>query len=69
MQINLDKEGPDSKYYGMKKISAHVIIRNPQLCRGHHPDMAMKMTSGMSLMMTAMDISTNKKLWHLLKDR
>ena len=28
MQINLDKEGPDSKYYGMKKISAHEIIRN-----------------------------------------
>ena len=28
MQINLDKEGPDSKYYGIKKISFHEIIAN-----------------------------------------
>ena len=28
MQINLDKEGPDSKYYGIKKVSVHDIISN-----------------------------------------
>ena len=28
MQINLDKEGPDSKYAGIKKISFHEIIAN-----------------------------------------
>ena len=28
MQINLDKEGPDSKYAGIKKISVHEIIKN-----------------------------------------
>ena len=28
MQINLDKEGPDSKYYGIKKTSVHEIVSN-----------------------------------------
>lgn len=28
MQINLEKEGPDSKYYGIKKVSVHEIICN-----------------------------------------
>ena len=28
MQINLDKEGPDSKYTGIKKTSVNDIIRN-----------------------------------------
>ena len=28
MQINLDKEGPDSKYAGIQRVSVHQIIRN-----------------------------------------
>ena len=28
LKINLEKEGPDSKYAGIKKVSVHEIITN-----------------------------------------
>ena len=45
MQINLDKEGPDSKYAGIKKISVQEIIQN---CVGRSEMAALRSQLGSS---------------------